>query len=204
VKGKLTAESAWYQLPKGAGKHAAEKVAPDAQRAEPWLLPGPLSLAIFAGATAAALAALVIAFLVTDFTMFPAWTGVLALIAPFVVANGAISGNRRLGRAHRAKLRRHGVALAGEIVDCSRLSTLRPRSSRRIYWIILTVRFKDPEHPVPQSISRTYLFQEEPDPAAEFATRHRQGTDVTVYRSAHKFWYVLDFEDDHLAWGQWW
>ncbi|PQM47796.1 hypothetical protein [Mycobacterium talmoniae] len=112
--------------------------------------------------------------------------------------------NRRLSRAHRARIRRHGTPLHGKVVDCR--ESLRPRPNRRIDpWVTLTVQFDDADHPTPRWLRRAYRFSsDETDIAAAFARRHHVGAAVTVYRGRHQMFYLLDVDDAHLSWPQWW
>ncbi|MEZ0365363.1 hypothetical protein ACAG26_16915 [Mycobacterium sp. pUA109] len=40
--------------------------------------------------------------------------------------------------------------------------------------------------------------------AAGFARRHHVGAALNVYRGRHKMLHLLDVDDAHLSWPQWW
>jgi hypothetical protein len=201
---RRTGRTPWDRARRGPRPHSVEEVAPGALRAEPRLARVALSLTIYAGIVVAVAATFVISFSLLEVYELPTWIEALAFIAPFAVGLGAVDGNRKFSSAHRDRIRDNSVAFAGVVVDCDRRTTGRFRSSALDYWIRLTVLFDDPEREAPQRIHRTYLFRHDPDGAADFAAKYGEGVKVAVHRGARKIWYVLDVDDAHLAWSQWW
>lgn len=199
---------AWDDNHHQAAHGSRNTLSPAARRAEPHLLRGVLSLLIVAGIFVILFVtfAVVVALSSVSHVAFLAdMAPILALIAVVALAVGLVRANKRLSRIHRDRIRRRGTALRGTIVQCRESTRRRPRSSAVDYWVTLTVEFSDPERQSPQWIKRAYRFtSSEHAEAADFAHRYSLGHEATVYRGAHKVWYVLDVDDSHLSWPQWW
>lgn len=198
--------SAWKQLPRGAGRRGRKAVTAGLLPAESAHRHGWRAAGIFFTTLAAAVGACVVTRgLLGDIGCpdFPALTA--AAFAPVAVIVAVVAGNRKLSRWHRIRMSQRAVTAAGEIIDCTTFSTIRSGSSTSNYFVDLTVRFADPEYPEPpQWIRRGYLFPELPTTAARFAIKYAAGVTVTVRRNVRFRWYGLDVDDDHLIWGQWW
>lgn len=191
--------AAWKAVPAGAGRRAHATVVTGAVPAEPRYRHGLRAAAISLGALAAAAAAFAGTSSLIGATDNPFWMETLTAFAPIGLLTAVAVSNRKLSAHYRASMRRHALTTTGEIVDCTTYST------SSTYCVNLTVRFLDPEYrEPPRWIRRNYVFNRMPTTAAQFATSHRNGTTVTVYRNPRGTWYGLDIADDHLIWLQWW
>ena len=197
--------TAWNQVPRGAGLRGRKKVVAGALPAEPPHRYGLLSWAILVGVLGAAAAAFLTTSSLIGVSESPFWMEVLAAFAPMAVVVAAVVANRTLSSRFRDRMRRRAITATGEIMDCTTFSQSRPRSEGGQYFVIVTVRFSDPEFPEPPRwIRRSYAFTGLPTAAAQFATEYCGGAAVTVYRNARGTWYALGIDDDHLVWSQWW
>jgi hypothetical protein len=194
------------ELRLGNGVRGRKRIGGGTRSVESRLVRGLVSLVVAGVFTVGVVAAFVAVVAAGAVLELSGWVGIVCAVAALVAPLAAIvvlsRGNDALSRTHRERVRRRGVALPGKVIDCQRRVLVRyhlPTVAR----VVLTVRFEDPENE-PQTIRRRYTFDDDVDLGRGFIRKYTHGARVTVHRDTRRRWYVVDVDDENLAWNQKW